>query len=108
MQSERVGITGSGCWGKIVQMHLSDPKRPGEIIVNMNYWGIVNERRCGASTEEIVKKDVPKRIAAWEESDAMYRGIMARAQSENINLSKPFSQDNVEKVKPIFESGRSL
>jgi hypothetical protein len=98
----------SGCWGKIVQMHLSDPKRPGEIIVNMDYWGIVNERRCGASTEDISKKDVPKRIAAWEESDAMFRGIMAKAQSENINLSEPFSQDTVEKVKPIFESGRSL
>jgi hypothetical protein len=98
----------SGCWGKIVQMHLSDPKRPGEIIVNMDYWGIVKERRCGASTEDISKKDVPKRIAAWEESDAMFRGIMAKAQSENINLSEPFSQDTVEKVKPIFESGRSL
>ena len=98
----------SGCWGKIVQMHLSDPKRPGEIIVNMNYWGIVNERRCGASTEDIAKKDVPKRIAAWEESDAMYRDIMARAQSESINLYEPFSQNNVEKAKPIFESGRSL
>ena len=91
----------SGCWGKIVQMHLSDPKRPGEIIVNMNNWGIVNERRCGASTEDIVKKDIPERIAAWEESDAMYRSIMEKAQSENINLSEPFSQDTVEKVKPI-------
>jgi len=98
----------SGCWGKIVQMHLSHPKRPGEIIVNMDYWGIVNERRCGASTEDIVKKDIPKRIAAWEESDAMYRGIMVKAQSENINLSQPFSQDTVEKEKSIFGSVRSL
>ena len=91
-----------------MQMHLSHPERPGEIIVNMDYWGIVNERRCGASTEDIVQKDIPKRFAAWEESDAMYRGIMVKAQSENINLSQPFSQDTVEKGKSIFGSVRSL
>ena len=77
------------------QMHLSNPKKPGEIIVNMNYWGIVYERRCGASVpEDIVKKDIPERIAAWKEvmNVPWYHG------GERLNLKGSISRSRFHRI----------
>ena len=92
----------TGCWGKIVQLNLTRPGTAESEIVNMDYWRIVPERRCGASTDEIPKKEIPARINAWNESDAMYQGIFTRAQKEGINFTEPYSIGNTEKMKQFF------
>nr|WP_320161180.1 hypothetical protein [uncultured Methanoregula sp.] len=91
----------SGCWGKIVQLHIVSPDS-GDRVVNMDYWGIVDERRCGGSTDDIPAGKIPSLLAVWNESDARYRNIEGRLRTEGINLSASLSQADAEKIRQII------
>ena len=91
----------SGCWGKIVQMKIISPDSK-ERTVNMDYWGIVDERRCGSSTDDIPQKEIPALIAKWNESATRYRDIEDRLRMEGVNLSAPSSPDDATRIQWIM------
>lgn len=83
----------SGCWGQIVQMEILSPDSR-KSTVNMDNWGIVDERRCGGSTDDIPQKEIPARIAKWYEINAEYQTLEDNLRTESINLSAPLSPDD--------------
>jgi hypothetical protein len=93
----------SGCWGKIVQLRLLSPDSH-EIVVNIDNWGIVEERRCGSSTDDIPVREIPERIAAWEKSNAEYHTLADRIRASDVNLSYPAAPDDAVKIYHILNS----
>jgi len=93
-----------GCWGKIVQMKKICPDSK-ERTVNMDYRGILDERRCGGSTDDIPQKNIPALSAEWNESNAKYQTLADRISAEGIDLSHPLSPDIATKIHYVLTAG---
>lgn len=92
----------ANCWGQVVRLDLIDPLTQNQTILTMDNWGIVGERNCGMDPRAMTPKEISENIAAWEKSDAYYQAVSAKALSEGINLSAPYSLENAEKIREIF------